>query len=180
MKKFLAAVPAMLIAVSAQASYLWWEVNSNDPDTDMSAVSDWIGDGANPWTVAQVWAVSDTDASDKSMVGSAEAANQNNPIVSWGGQINLSSFDGYKNGYSYYIELVNTSGGGSSVVGYSTPKTAYVDLAGSITETLDDVPKVSVWHGGSSYKAAPEPTSAMLMLLGVAGLALRRKQRKLA
>jgi len=176
MKRFLAAVSVVLIAVSAQASYLWWEVNSNAPGTDMSAVSEWIGDGANPWTEAQVWAVSDTDASDKLMVGSASAANQNNPIVSWGGKINLSDLDGYKDGYSYYIELVNST----TVVGYSATKTAYADLSGSITETLTDVPSVSVWHGGSSYKAAPEPTSAMLMLLGVAGLALRRKQRKIA
>lgn len=41
----------------------------------------------------------------------------------------------------------------------------------------DSVAKSGYWSGWQAAAAVPEPTSGLLMLLGVAGLALRRKRR---
>lgn len=43
--------------------------------------------------------------------------------------------------------------------------------------TINDAePKSGYWSGWQSASAVPEPTSALLILVGVAGLALRRKR----
>ena len=41
----------------------------------------------------------------------------------------------------------------------------------------DSMPKSGYWSGWQTAAAVPEPTSGLLMLIGVAGLALRRKRR---
>ena len=74
-------------------------------------------------------------------------------------------------GYSFFIELLNDDGG---VLGTSKqfPR-SYSSLESSIIKTISDQP--TVWRQ-SSFEAVPEPTSGLLMLLGVAVLSLRRKR----
>ena len=43
--------------------------------------------------------------------------------------------------------------------------------------TINDASGTGYWSGWTSVTAVPEPTSGLLLLLGVAGLALRRKQK---
>jgi len=96
--------------------------------------------------------------------------------------IDISS---YGESAAYYVEVIAyNSSWEASQVG-TTGTLTYNDLvsSGAVTtsESLVPVDPVAVrntWHGAGAN--APEPTSAMLMLLGVAGLALRRKQRKIA
>ena len=90
----------------------------------------------------------------------------------------------HDSGYSYYIELVNSN---NEVIGKSiTPLTSsspnyasYVNN-GTTTANLTNIPTVNLnaWHGGS-FRAVPEPTSAILMLFGAAMLGLKRKNRSL-
>ena len=74
---------------------------------------------------------------------------------------------------SFIIELYNDSGcADGSWVGKAT--LAY-NPANITTPGMGNPPGIA---SASSFTAAPEPTSGMLLLLGVAGLALRRKNKK--
>jgi len=75
---------------------------------------------------------------------------------------------------SFYVELWNSS--------LDTISTSFVAPYASMVQAMDRTERASGQHYTASstytfYFAIPEPTSAMLMLLGVAGLALKRKRR---
>jgi len=70
----------------------------------------------------------------------------------------------------YIVTTVGTVDG-SLIYGDTEPPT------GSSFESLDTDAITGQWHTFQDTPQTPEPTSAMLMLLGVAGLALRRKQK---
>ena len=75
------------------------------------------------------------------------------------------------NGYEFFIELV--MGEDDRVVATSEQTRPYSTLKQSIITSKGDSP--TIWKE-SSFSAVPEPTSGLLMLLGVAALALRRKR----
>lgn len=77
------------------------------------------------------------------------------------------------NDYYYFVELINDNGG---LMGYYSLG-QYSDLQAYIASADLQILPESAW-GETQYKAIPEPTSGLLLLLGVAGLALRRKVRK--
>lgn len=91
--------------------------------------------------------------------------------------IDVSSFA--SGGYSFYIELINyDSSGKLTSIAQSGPMTyqALVDQHYIIEDTGISIPTASTaWHG-SAYAPGPEPTSALMMLLGVAFLGLKRRR----
>ena len=73
---------------------------------------------------------------------------------------------------SFIVELYNTEG---KFLARSFPNGAYGDMATHIYSSGGIVPTpASPWTAGSFD--VPEPSSGLLMLLGMAGLALRRKR----
>ena len=72
--------------------------------------------------------------------------------------------------YSYYVELLNEAG---QVAGYGSFGT-YADLAGYLSSRQGAATPGMMKLPGPFL--IPEPTSGMLVLLGVAGLALRRRK----
>ena len=84
----------------------------------------------------------------------------------------------YKAGSYYYVALFNEKG--------TTSATAYTQyaksnlLTGNPAAVSPDTPLALSWttaYASPSYTAAaPEPTSGLLLLLGMAGLALKRKR----
>ena len=80
----------------------------------------------------------------------------------------------YKNGYSYYIELVNDS---NVFVGRSEDTLSYAAAAAYVKSSIATSDSVTAWMPTSfTTEQIPEPTSGLLVLIGLAGLALKRKQ----
>lgn len=76
---------------------------------------------------------------------------------------------------SFFIEIFNNDG-----IAFESETMSYTDLvaAGAIG-TMSPFSPVST-YGFSTFRTVPEPTSGLLLLIGVAGLALRRQKMKKA
>lgn len=162
MKKAIVFLGAFVLALAANASYLYWQVD----DSYLSA------NGGVKAEAFQVWAV---NGGSWNLVDTA-AANTDGLMV--GPQVSTVDVSSYQNdSYVFYIELVNYdtatqtfTNTGFMTESYSSMASANTGFVGSAL----NIGQVAVWHGGAY--AAPEPTSAMMILLGLAGLALKRKQ----
>lgn len=175
MKKILLSSAIVLCAIASQASYLVWQVGS-----DITADADGSSEPLS-YNNANIYAVDGSGKhylltsylQDGTSAGTDIAAPMAAPLYA-----QIDSYSG--NGYSYYIELSNYSqGGNNSYVASTVAPVSYTELTGSMTTSLPtagSLANISVWHGGS-YTAAPEPTSAILMLFGAAMLGLKRKNR---
>ena len=86
-------------------------------------------------------------------------------------KVDVSSFE--SGSYVYFIELVNFDNAKAHVA-YGEAMT-YVDMVKKeYVDTGLSVRPTAVWHGGT-YNAVPEPTGALLMVFGLAFLALKRR-----
>ena len=102
-------------------------------------------------------------------------------LASWDNDTAYSGA-GFDSSWSFYVELWNstTDFNDSTWAGQSTPM-SYTDVSNLVKSGFD--PSFSGVNGAigsaalSSYTtAAPEPTSGLLMLIGLGALALRRKR----
>ena len=87
----------------------------------------------------------------------------------------------FGSGYSYFVELYNDPTDPKSIYARSTDAMSYSALLNYIGEMKTSgmvTPSSSYGVTGFTAAAVPEPTSGLLLLLGVAGLALRRKNKK--
>lgn len=154
MKRFLLGLLVVAVAASAQASYLYWQVDTSDAISKIGTAAGHEHYQANLYA-------------DSTKIGTATS-----------GYLSSINIDSYVSASSFYIEIVAWDNGGSyataGTVAVSEHK-SYADLidGGFVTSSLVTVPPAA-WTGGTY--AAPEPTSAMLMLLGLAGLALKRRK----
>ena len=157
------SVAVVLLASVASAGTLYWQVDDSSG-----------ADGALFW-------VADTNSSDKwalSADGSFKADPDsvfNTPTGIM--QADISNYTGDQ--YRFYVELIN----------YSTPdatttegyKWNYQELltAGYVSFGATDFPTVQAKAlAHSNFAVAPEPSSGLLLLMGGAMLALRRRRQK--
>ena len=165
---------------------MYWMVDYSAKATDMAAqVTDkanagWINQGRNPdndFNWSRLVAV--VDGEKKVTVGAAElnglrAGTTDNPLVA-----DLRGVSGTIT--SFAVEFFNYSNGSLSLLGWTESITPDELLAqGKIADFRDPkYPQASydVWSP-KEFAAVPEPTSGLLLLIGGALLALRRKQRK--
>ena len=94
--------------------------------------------------------------------------------------LNLPTFAGKwssipADGTSFIVELYNS--GTDSAAGSWVGQAQLVWNSGNFTTGGTGTPP-SGWATASSFQSIPEPTSGLLFLLGAAGLALRRKNKK--
>lgn len=179
MKKLLAIAAVAFFAGSSDAAFLYWQVDSGDyKGTDYVTGQSLAELNAS---YARVYSI-DSHASETMLTISDPITGETtyNKMVSIGtgrAVINLDQI-GRDASYSFYIELVNYNAdtGNFDFVAKSETFT-YTQLQQSnfIDEGTSILPQEKVWHGGS-YTATPEPTSAMLVMMGLGLLALKRKK----
>ena len=160
MKKIVLGVAAMVCGIAlAEESYLYWQINQQGAEKPIE------------FAYAQVKATKDGG---DIYVGEAMGVTGGGTAIS-AGPID-SAFDaatyGEDSGYSFVVELMNSE---FDVIGESETF-GYAAIARYIWSPMGQKGE-SAWTV-TTFNAVPEPTSGLLLLLGVAGLALRRKVRE--
>ena len=192
--KLIALAVAGLVGLSASADVLYWQVNDTaaqgtglkgTPETAYLKATA-TGDSASPYYVLANQNASGTDVSTGSggavdmstfanggyAAGVLDAAK----ILSWADNSAYGASGADLSALSFFVELYDASG---NWVGQTTPQTyqSLVD-SGAISSGLN--PNFSGVNsavgGGSGSYSVPEPTSGLLMLVGLGALALRRRK----
>lgn len=162
MKKILVGAFVAAVAAVSQASYLNWQVDASD-------YSNYYKGDSSTVQGFYLYAVQGTDSRNAQYVATGNTLGKAYSVdVS-----NFASGD-----YNFYVEIVNYSNEAVARSKIGGDNSSYASLAENCfisSGNLTDVPQAQVWHA-SSYGAAPEPTSALLMMMGVAFLGLKRRK----
>ena len=181
MKKLIVAAVAVVLGVAANAASCNWEIKS-----------DWVSaDGENPLMVS-VYAF-DAIASSLSDVSTALAKNDTsvlagalaNTTVNDEGWFKLTgngiSDDGktpFPSASVFNILIADDGAGNFYFYATDTKSVELTDaiIAGQANFAWDEISTGAIGTGSWQAMSVPEPTSGLLMLLGMAGLALRRRR----
>ena len=189
MRTFLVAGFAMMAAMAAQASYLYWQVDTSSESVVGQSLVQALVDYNKKWdpqgertevkvddiSGARLVRVDTTTSGSTPVVLDAMPTADFNPNVKHGVEIDASFID--SENYAYYIEIVANNAQPYSLVAVSQQLT-YAELvsAGAVYQNSEfDTPTLAAWTG-SSFSAAPEPTSGLLLMIGVGLLGLKRKR----
>lgn len=199
MKNVLLAVGLFALCVSAQAEYLYWQISNEVVGEGGAKYDDFAANAANngaffatvrygkTGTDWRTWKVGTDVASEglrltdeyyggtmtKGIVG-LEKLNYD-----YAGAIDLNSISDLST-YSFYIEMYKYDAEGGYYVGVAKSEAeTYDSLVAQgyiINGTMGDDPtgNYAVWQG-SGY-SIPEPTSAMLLMIGLSLVGLKRKR----
>ena len=168
MKKFVVALAAVATAMAVQAASVDWGASGT--------VYDWNNFMAPEGTIAFYEASNmstplatltlDSDGAFAGVVTGTDQAN-------WVARLTINNFDGggsYYRDYAFYMDSITHSGAPDAATYLSGLGSTIGD---SFSADLDLMAKPA----SQGYTAAvPEPTSGLLLILGMAGLALRRKR----
>jgi len=178
MKKLMIAFAAVAMAACAQAAQVKW---SSGTLYTPNANGSWSADKAS--TKVGTWAATMTFYSDNSGVQGAE--------FTPGGKVTKSGINAMTSALGETAGAANPDGFAASTYYWAVIDISYTSAAGEQTLTSSavrfqtqgtgattlDMQKVGAFSSSDKFTAVPEPTSAMLLLLGFAGLALKRKQK---
>jgi len=164
MKKLIIAIALVAVAAYAQAASVKWSATS---------VKDINGDAAKNVSGWSVVCTIYADSEMNNVVGSSSAT-ASNAMSKF-----ANSIDGTATDTTYWAQLVMTDASGNTITS---------ELASFTTDGSAEYGELNFSTGAkfastgakinytSGWVAAPEPTSGLLLLLGVAGLALKRKR----
>ena len=167
MKKLIIGAVAMAVGLVAQAGSFNWSYASNQTEMDAGyhvyVILGATADTSSWKSAADIPSISDSAVRTSGKNKAAFGLASDDSITSYDQKAIFVLVNG-ANGDSYKITDALTIGETYVMLGQETSKAKFpVTFSGNWTK----------FGGGGDV---PEPTSAMLLLLGVAGLALKRKQ----
>lgn len=193
MKKLIIALVAVATAAVAQAASINWAIsnvyasdnaatkvaaNSYSALLFVTANSTDVTSGIPVTSLAAVQAVlSSGDLTGLSSLAAASKAN--NAAGGWSGATGLTGFSsGSLSAFAVVIDSTDLANAKNYVlVGGGAEKTAtFTSSTGAKLLAFGDQTSYTQGAGKWTSTSVPEPTSGLLMLLGMAGLALRRKR----
>jgi len=174
MNKFIAILMVTLgvATASAEDSYLWWWIS----DADTTQQNGWD----TSWANARIKATDGSTSTYLNLynqktgdtVGTLEGVNYGDGgTKSYYGAL----VTGYTTGWTYFLEVYNEGGGWN---GMSKDGLAYSEAGQYISLGGTDIPSAKFDFGTTPYTSTPEPNSAILLIIGVAALGLRRRSKK--
>ncbi len=158
--KSIAAVALLMAGSSASAGTLYWQVTADSNKQFDEA-----------WLVA-------TDGNTTDYLDNRASDGQNPSST----PLTQTSLDGYEGDtWSFYIEMCNYNSASDSYTTVAeSQRYSYQDLvtAGYVATGFADANSVMTAAAGANMGAIPEPSSGLLLLMGGAMLALRRRRQK--
>ena len=182
MKKLLVVLAVAVISAALQAASVTWKVSNI---TTFDSTTTKIASGSN-YTILLVYSADTTQSIDLSTgtsvsYGADKLIYSTAPLGSGGLKSTGTKvdWDDYAAGSYYYAVLYNSKGT-TSATAYDYYAISDV-LTGNPVASSPDTPltlnfSAATMGGNSSWQSVPEPTSGILILLGMAGLALKRKR----
>ena len=190
MKKLMIACFAVAIAAVAQAATINWTITNVYSPSDSTAkvaagsMSAWLFVTANSTdvtsgipvtTLAAVQAVLDSgDLTGLSSLAAAHASNSAEGTI--GGATGLTGFSsGSLTAFAVVVDSTDLAAAENYfLAGNGSEKTASFTSATGM-KVLNWGSQATITQAAGGWTAVPEPTSGLLLLLGMAGLALKRK-----
>ena len=165
--KFMFLFAAAVVAVAAQAdidSYFYWML-----DTPMK-YGEGAGETLNGSEVSYTYAKVSADGGDNYLTLYTTKGSTGSELLA-AGQRGVAGFSSEDSFSTFLIELYSWDGSSANKVGWTT--LAY-NQAGDYIRSDVTAPGSSNYYTVS--QVIPEPTSGLLLLLGLAGLGLRRRR----
>lgn len=180
---------AGLVGLAASADVLYWQVNNTEADAnsrgeyayavlkasttaDTSGTQYYVSDNVDAAGNHMGSAIGRSTFGNGDYVGGVMDASKILAVDGSGAASSLS-------GLYFFLELYDSSG---NWVGQTNPAQAYDSLVNNGIITSDFNPSFSGVNSalgsgtGGTYTSVPEPTSGLLMLVGLGALALRRRR----
>ena len=168
MKKLITALVAIVSAVAVQAASVSWNTTGG--------VYDWNNFMAPEGTIAFYEAANMSTPlatltldSDGAYAGTVTGTDK----TDWIARLTINNFDGggsYYKDYVFHMDSITHDG-------YADAATYLTALSGDVGSFFGDTLNLMASPASQGYTAAvPEPTSGLLLILGMAGLALKRKR----
>ena len=191
MKKLITMCAAIVVATVAQAASINWTISNVYSPSDstakvaagsmsgllfVTANSTDVTTGIPVTTLAAVQAILDSgDLTGLSSLAAAKAVNGSAGNI--GGATGLTGFSsGTLTAFAVVVDSADLASAQNYFIvsGGATKSATFTSATGIKALAWGD--QTSYTQGAGKWAAVPEPTSGLLMLLGMAGLALRRKR----
>ena len=188
MKKLMIALAAIALAIGAQAAQWTWGISALSPiykpNTETAITSGtaylFAYSTESAATTARATFVDDYAADKLNPTGYANTLGISDGILAASGAMNSDPYSGIAKGDTVYWAMIVVADEGL-LVDYTSATRNADGKNRSVTFYEADNSKSNVFLASGGYQGAgfytvPEPTSGLMLLLGVAGLALKRKR----